>query len=425
MGEQLSNWNALQVNHLAYHDEEITKSLRKKFFTKSLGHYAPVPSNSPSTPYGDDEDDLVNYSKIAEFFLRKDFFKLLFSTSIANYLYQECNNNPNRGYESIAFSANTPTCIEASDDFFDTGKGDLECRLCDFLCLKFLDCDEIYEVACLMLNVKRVVKPSDPLLSTILQFGIMVMNLRLSLVEVQNHCYKTPYFSHNNVVDLEFFENQYITCHSTYKKIYIFRDMPFVYPSPNNRSELNSKIDFPDKERTQWKVQPLVNYLAGEGRVFLLTKDNLSNSLRKSMEPRLAGMTYYCKTYKNINGVANIESNSMFASNECFTYSNTNFHHLGKCMVILDHRKGTNRFRTTLRRSLMEIEPIMIIEKELRIITFMETSLIRDIAPCHMTENHFIGDISLLQFNPLQLSFGSLRSPDSMIPSERLLRGYL
>ena len=72
---------------------------------------------------------------------------------------------------------------------------------------------------------------------------------------------------------------------------------------------------------TTWKIQPLVNYLGGEFRVFMLSRDNLSNSLTKCMEPQVGGMSYFCKTYKNINGTATIETNSMYASTVLWTVS--------------------------------------------------------------------------------------------------------
>ena len=368
---------------------------------------------------------MVTYKSLATFFLRNSFFKTLFGTSLANYLFQECFNNPNRGYESIAFSTNYPAGIEAAEDFFDLGKGELENRLFDFLAIKFLDCQEICQLACVMLNGKRIIKPDDPLLPHILHFGLMVMNLRLSLIEIQNHECKNPYFTSGNVIQLESYEDQYVTNRNTYKTIYIIRHIPYVFPSPNRHSDLNEQIRFDDKGKDSWKVQPLVSYLGEDSRVFMLSRDNLSNSRTRCMEPKLKGMSYYCKTFKNSNGTATIETNSMFVSEECFSYHNLNFHHFGKAMVITDRRKGSNRFRTHFRKSLMEVEPIMILEQDFKILTFMEKSLIEDIASHHMQDNYYVGDISLLPFSPLELPYGTMKSPDELIPYEKLLQEHM
>ena len=94
-------------------------------------------------------------------------------------------------------------------------------------------------------------------------------------------------------------------------------------------------------------------------------------------------------------------------------------------MVITDRRKGENRFRTHFKKSLMEIEPIMILERDFKILTFMEKSLIEDIATHHLKDNYFIGDISLLSFSPLELPFGTMKSPDALIPIEKLLHEYM
>ena len=95
-------------------------------------------------------------------------------------------------------------------------------------------------------------------------------------------------------------------------------------------------------------------------------------------------------------------------SDECFSYNNTNFHHFGSALVITDRRTGNNRFRTNFRKSLMEIELVIIVVEELKILTFMEKSLIKDMAPNHMTDNIYIRDISLLPFSPLKLTFRSV-----------------
>ena len=425
ISRQFSNWLALRINHLDFQDNPLPINLKKKFYTQTISHYSPVPSNQPCSPEGDDEDDLVSYKNLAKFFLRSSFFKTLFGTSIADFTNQHCFNNRNRGYESIIYSTNYPAGIEATEHFFDTGKGDLETKLFNFVAMKFIDCNEICQLACVMLNGKRIIKPEDPLLPHVLLYGLMVMNLRLSLVKVQNHEYKNSYFTSGNKINLESFEDQYITDKDTYKVIYIIRNIPFVFPSPNRHSNMNAQIKFSDKERFSWKVQPLVNYLGGESRIFMLSRDNLSNSATKCMEPKLKGMSFFCKTFKNVNGTATIETNSMFASEDCFSYHNPNFHHFGKAMVITDRRKGLDRFRTHLKKSLMEVEPIMILEQDFKILTFMEKSLIDDIAPHHMQDNYYIGDISLLPFCPLELPYGTMKSPDSLLPFEKLLRDYM
>ena len=117
--------------------------------------------------------------------------------------------------------------------------------------------------------------------------------------------------------------------------------------------------------------------------------------------------------------------NDMTASEES-TYHNMNFADFGKtCLVIIDPRKGSDRFRTPLKKSMMEVEPVLIIDKELRIVTFMERSFILDMAPQNINDNIFVGDVSLLPMFPLQLSLGTLKSPDEMIPWHRLLKDHL
>ena len=94
-------------------------------------------------------------------------------------------------------------------------------------------------------------------------------------------------------------------------------------------------------------------------------------------------------------------------------------------MVIADRRKGSKRFRTHLKKSLMEVESIILLEKDFKVSTFMEKSLIDDIAPKHLQDNYFIGDISLLPFSPLEMPYGTMKSSDDLIPLERLFRGYM
>lgn len=82
--------------------------------------------------------DLVSYKKCATYFLRDSFFKTLFGSSFPNYHNQECFNNPNRGYENIVYSTNYPAGLEASENFFEAGKRDLETRLYNSLAMKLL-----------------------------------------------------------------------------------------------------------------------------------------------------------------------------------------------------------------------------------------------------------------------------------------------
>ena len=421
----MDNWLALEMEHENYNDESLPGFLKKKFYTKPIGSYSGIPSNPPTSPDGEDEDCVVNYKRLANYLLRKEFFNLLFGSSIANHVFMECYNNSNKGFENIIYSTNFPDAIEASEEFLDTGKGDRECRLFDYLAVKLIDCTDMCQLLCVLLNCKKIMKPNDPMFPCIILFGLLISNLRHSLIELPNHCYKKTFFLCKNIINLETFENQYITKRDTYKKLFIIRSIPFVFPSPNSRSEMNSQFRFMDKDRVSWKVQPLINYLTGDSKVFILSKENLSNSLTKNMEPRLGGMSYYCKTFKNVQGTATIETNTMFTSDECYSYNNTNFHNFGSALVITDRRKGNNRFRTSVKKSLMEIEPVILVEEELKILTFMEKSLVEDMAPNHMTDNIYIGDISLLPFSPLKLPFGSVKTPDEFIPFDRLLKGYM
>ena len=413
------------MDHDDYHDEYLPLKLKKRFYTKPIGSYSAIPSNPPTSPDGEDEDNVVNYKKLANHLLQREFFSLLFQSSLANHVFFECYNNSNKGYENIIYSTNFPDAIETSEDFLNNAKGDLDCKLFDFLAVKLIDCTDMSQLLCVLLNCKKIMKPDDPMLPFILLFGLLISNLRYSLIELQNHIYKKPYFQCKNIINLEIFENQFVTRRDTYKKLFIIRSIPFVFPSPNLRSDLNSQIRFEDKDRVSWKVQPLINYLTGDSRVFILSKENMSNSLTRNMEPRLSGMSFYCKTFKNVQGTATIDTNTMFTSDECYSYNNANFHQFGNSLVITDRRKGTNRFRTSFRKSLMEIEPIILVEEELKVLTFMEKSLITDMAPNHMTGNIYIGDISLLPFSPLKMPFGSVRTPDELIPVERLLKGYM
>ena len=66
------------------------------------------------------------------------------------------------------------------------------------------------------------------------------MNLILSIVEVQNHEYKTSFFTSGNIIKLESYEDQYVTNRSVYKTIYMIRNLPFVFPLLTDyRNKLN------------------------------------------------------------------------------------------------------------------------------------------------------------------------------------------